>query len=64
MTLTVMRYRGTSSALQAEVRVSTPYDAVSLLLEWRQRFPRETGVLLDEHRRTIATSQPSTGRTE
>jgi len=58
MSLTVVRYRESPVFPSAEVEVSSPQDAVTLLRAWQQAFPSETNVLLDEDRQPIALTQP------
>jgi hypothetical protein len=55
--LTVVRYRGASTTAQVEVRVESPHDAVNLLRDWQQRYPADSGMVLDADRTPIATSQ-------
>jgi hypothetical protein len=57
--LTVVRYRTSPAAPQAEVKVNSPHDAVSLLRDWQQRYPRDSGMVLDDERQPIATTQPN-----
>jgi hypothetical protein len=57
--LTVVRYRTSPTAPQAEIDVNSPEEAVLLLRQWQRRYPRDRGLLLDEQRQPIATCKPA-----
>jgi hypothetical protein len=59
MTLTLLRYRDSPRSPRAVAEVSDPQDAVTLLRAWQQSYPEDSGMVLDDNRRTIATSQPA-----
>ena len=62
MTLTLLRYRDSPRSPQAVAEVSDPQDAVTLLRSWQQSYPQDSGMVLDDRRRTIATCQPAANR--
>ena len=59
MSLTLLRYRESPVVPQAVVEVNSPQDAVSLLRAWQQSYPQDSGMVLDDRRQPIATTQPA-----
>jgi hypothetical protein len=64
MGLTVVRYRGSPVNPHAEVEVSSPLDAVTLLRAWQRAYPNDCGMLLDDQRQPIAVTQPAGNRNQ
>lgn len=59
MSLTVVRYGESPALPKAEVEVSSPQDAVTLLRAWQRAYPNDSGLLLDDERQPIAMTQPA-----
>jgi len=59
MGLTVVRYGDSPTLPKAEVEVSSPQDAVTLLRAWQRAFPNDSALLLDDQRQPIAMTQPA-----